>query len=661
MRQRLSLRYLLFIVLVTLSTIPVLLLGVRVKEPALRQELDGVQDKHLLLARSLSGVLERYAAEVTATFRSATDMALAGVDTTQLAELLRILHFRHICIADSVGTVLHIVSPGALVQAPGHIPGGLFNQIKDLGRTEGQVRFSGVILDGDRQPVLLVVMLLSHSQFAIATIDTDFFVALQKDVRFGTKGHAVIVDQYGKVLAHPREEWRLNLKDLSGVEPISQVMRRQTGTTNFFSPATESMMVAGFAPVGRVDWGIMVAQPLQELQDSVSSLFRVTMSVTLFGVLLAAALSWWLAGFLARPLVSVAHAARNMVLARTANPVVFSKNAPSELVGLADSFNRMVTHVSDVHKALTASEKRFRDFAETAADWFWELDNNLRFIYLSERYHEITNAVPEDALLRSHEELFESRIDNPAQRLIYQQAIRMHKPFWDIEISWQLPSGEVKVQQLNGVPILNDKGIFRGFRGSGTDVTEARSLSEQLTYQASHDELTGLVNRREFKRRLTMLIEDARATGTEHCLAFFDLDRFKAINDKCGHEAGDELLRQLGRLFAEQMRQEDTVARLGGDEFSLLFYQSSLLSALAMIKHLQQVIMDHDFIWGSEILHVGASFGVVPITRNSANMTILLKQADIACYGAKASGRNLIQIHSAPDPDASARAGFAQS
>ena len=192
------------------------------------------------------------------------------------------------------------------------------------------------------------------------------------------------------------------------------------------------------------------------------------------------------------------------------------------------------------------------------------------------------------------------------------------------------------------------------------DITVTRRLSEQLSYQANHDTLTGLVNRREFERRAVRLLSTVRQDNDEHALCFMDLDQFKVVNDTCGHTAGDEMLRQLSSLLQDTVRHRDTLARLGGDEFGVLMEHCSLDDARRVASSLQKVVQDYQFSWEGRSFNVGVSIGLVPITETTINLTQLLKDADAACYMAKDKGRNRIQEYHAEDSEIAERHGEMQ-
>ena len=192
------------------------------------------------------------------------------------------------------------------------------------------------------------------------------------------------------------------------------------------------------------------------------------------------------------------------------------------------------------------------------------------------------------------------------------------------------------------------------------DITESHQLSEQLSYQAAHDALTGLVNRREFERRTERLLTSIDTDDDEHALCFMDLDQFKVVNDTCGHVAGDEMLRQLAAVLQSAVRQSDTLARLGGDEFGVLMEHCSLTQAQRVAASLQQAIEDFQFLWEGQRFKVGASMGLVAITRNTPNLASLLMDADAACYIAKEMGRNRIHVYHAKDSEVAKRHGEMQ-
>ena len=193
-------------------------------------------------------------------------------------------------------------------------------------------------------------------------------------------------------------------------------------------------------------------------------------------------------------------------------------------------------------------------------------------------------------------------------------------------------------------PIRNKTGHAIGAVVVFNDVSEARSLTQKLSWQACHDALTGLVNRLEFERQLSFLLESARNQDRQHFLLFMDLDQFKLINDTCGHIAGDELLKQLSRSFETAIRGNDTLARLGGDEFGVLLESCPLKHAVAIAENIRQLVASLKFSWEGKSFQIGVSIGLVPINSQSGTAIEIMGLADSACYKAKNDGRNQIQI-----------------
>ena len=200
-------------------------------------------------------------------------------------------------------------------------------------------------------------------------------------------------------------------------------------------------------------------------------------------------------------------------------------------------------------------------------------------------------------------------------------------------------------------PIRDGSGVICGGVLVFHDVSESRELNRKLSYHASHDILTGLVNRREFESRLERAMKSAKAREASFALCHIDLDQFKIINDNCGHSAGDALLGQVGALLKSKIRWRDTVARLGGDEFGVLLESCSLEEAIRSAEALREAIRNYKFVWEERTFRLGASIGVVPLSTENEDVASLLSAADSACAAAKESGRNRIYSFQENDID----------
>lgn len=223
---------------------------------------------------------------------------------------------------------------------------------------------------------------------------------------------------------------------------------------------------------------------------------------------------------------------------------------------------------------------------------------------------------------------------------------------------------ELMMRSLNGDPFWASVSITRmevdgeyKLLMVAKDISEQRQLTEQLSYQASHDALTDLYNRREFERRIERALQALANGGPPFALLYIDLDQFKLINDTSGHTAGDQLLSQLALVMAEQLRGDDVLARLGGDEFGIIAFDTRRADAEALAERLRIRIEAHLYAWEQRSYTVSASVGVVLVDQPGSNLREILAQADTACYMAKDSGRNRIHFYSAEDDDTIQRRG----
>jgi len=252
---------------------------------------------------------------------------------------------------------------------------------------------------------------------------------------------------------------------------------------------------------------------------------------------------------------------------------------------------------------------------------------------------------PIDEIFRGfHEETCEP-LENPLA-----VSIRRNRPIKSVRPTLLIRrDGNELYIESTASPIRNGKGDVTGGVLVFHDVSESRELNRRLSYHASHDILTGLVNRREFESRLERALKSAKARETSYALCYLDLDQFKIVNDSCGHSAGDALLGQLGALLKSKIRWRDTLARLGGDEFGVLLESCSLEEAMKTAEILRVAIGEYKFLWDDRSFRLGVSIGVVPITADNEDVAALLSAADSACQAAKEAGRN--RIHSFEEND----------
>lgn len=225
----------------------------------------------------------------------------------------------------------------------------------------------------------------------------------------------------------------------------------------------------------------------------------------------------------------------------------------------------------------------------------------------------------------------------------------VHKNMSEYAIEYTLAPIVTENRKTSGAVV-----IFR-------DVTEIRALSSQLKYYASHDSLTGLINRRQFEHHLNNSLKSVQVPGVQqHVVCFMDLDNFKIINDTAGHEAGDEFLKQLSLLLQSLLRRSDILARLGGDEFGILLENCNIENALSIAEKIRQEVKSFRFIWANNSFEVGASIGLAKLDHTTASLTEIMRNADTACYISKEEGRNRIHLFDPNDEDIQKRQGELQ-
>ncbi len=319
---------------------------------------------------------------------------------------------------------------------------------------------------------------------------------------------------------------------------------------------------------------------------------------------------------------------------------------------------RYATDRTHTLKALKASEAKFRELFENVATGVFQSSPDGKILSANPAMVRLLGYETEEELLDLDiaEDVYMYRED----RDNWLRAINSEGEIRSAELILRRKDGRKMVAMENAHAVRDQAGKVMYYEGTITDITEAHELSKQLSYEASHDALTGLINRREFELRLERLLETAQSDRLDHAVCYVDLDQFKVINDSCGHVAGDELLRQLGNALLEQVRKGDTLARLGGDEFGVLLQHCSLEDATAVARELLRTVQDFQFVWANNTFSVGASIGLVPIDQNFRRMTDVLSAADAACYAAKDHGRNRLHIYQEDDEEVARRHGEKQ-
>ncbi len=306
---------------------------------------------------------------------------------------------------------------------------------------------------------------------------------------------------------------------------------------------------------------------------------------------------------------------------------------------------RDVTTRRQIEQVLRNSEERFRDLTDLSSDWYWEQDENFRFIQVSGSVLEKTGIPPEDYIGKTLKDL-PYHDEKSEQWLDYEHAVAAHKPFHNLILKQFDVNGSVRYISASGRPIMDLHGKLKGYRGTGTDITERKIHEERIQYLATHDALTALPNRVLFGQLLSYALHHARRYERQVAVMFIDLDRFKVINDTLGHHAGDKLLQEIALRLTQGLRTSDVVARLGGDEFVVLLQEITETEQVAAIARKIIATVQQPILLENQECQVTASVGISMYPTDTMDEQALMKNADIAMYLAKDEGKNNFQFYS---------------
>ena len=450
------------------------------------------------------------------------------------------------------------------------------------------------------------------------------------------------------------------------------------------------------ADAGEPVFAVRAATPVGWLSGQLAEArdFALLASAFVVGLALLAALvalRWLL-----RPLGALQQAAETVAHERDiANCPTVAEAGPPEIATPIRSFNTMVERVRsliaelegevrqrrqaegsanrerELAEAHAQSASQAREFAhatlEAVVDAVIATDTQGRIEYMNPVAETLLGVAEREALGRELEavvQLYDAMASEPRRHLVAQclaapTADRARYLGRLLPTAQAAPEpGTARYVDYAVVAMRDREGSTVGVVLILHDVTEAQQMTERLRYQATHDALTGLINRYEFEERLQCTLAASKDDVGEAVLCYLDLDQFKLVNDTCGHVAGDALLRQLALMLGDRVGTRGTLARLGGDEFGLLIQPCDLDTARALADELRRSIQQFRFVWDDRLFAIGVSTGVVAVTPDNLTTDELLSAADTACYLAKEAGRNRIQVHQ-PD-DAAIRARRAE-
>ena len=374
--MRFRLRYILAATFTLIAIVPVLFLGIWVERTSYSRELSSVEEKHLLLAKNITNALELYTHDASALFAFLVKSAERERWPQGAATLAEALDFRHFAIINSNGILRKSLYPAEEDEAI--LPLGGISPLKEL-IAEGGLRFSDVMGDAEGRPTIFLVESLSGGDIAVGAMGIRYIAKLQQQITFGKRGHAAIVDRSGNIIAHPNRKWSETMKNISAVKPVKYMIEGNSGVTQFYSPAVKMDMITGFTTVPGVGWGVMVPQPLEELQERAAAARGAEIAIIVGGILIASLLGWLLSGFLTRPVSAVVGAAQRIESGKfDARVGQFSDVTPREYRELGTVFNSMAGQIQDERRQLSAVARDAEMASRSKSEFLANVSHELR-------------------------------------------------------------------------------------------------------------------------------------------------------------------------------------------------------------------------------------------------------------------------------------------
>ncbi|GEN23281.1 hypothetical protein HCU01_12300 [Halomonas cupida] len=494
-------------------------------------------------------------------------------------------------------------------------------------------------------PVVVVVVPVldgSHLQGMVAGVvdlrEGDIFEQISR-IRLGTGGYAVIFTASGRMLYHPNGGWVMHdAREILGGPAIEQAIYGWQG--EFVGPRHDGEVAyQSYRQVWPANWIIGVFFPEDEGMTPLSGLVGQLgwIGVVMAGVMLP--LLAWQVVLLLKPLyrlkrqiAQVGAGLRDKVKLRT---------SMKELVQLADAFNEVDDGRNRALMALRDRQAFIEAVLASSPQGMFVTDTQGRINYMNEAL--VTLSGRRFDVDREMEWIDAIHADDRSEAIeLWYHSMQTGKEFLRQFRYWRV-DGELLWLEVHASQVVAGDAVI-GFVGTVKDITSRREEEVLRQWEAEHDPLTGLLNRRGFERRLEEALADWRKKSTPSALILFDLDHFKAINDDGGHALGDEMLRLVAEQMAGSVRSTDHVARQGGDEFAVLLPSCSL----QQMQHIAEQLIDA--INGVEVRHRGCSYRVTPslgvteFREGDENIHVLIQRADAACYQAKQRGRNRIVV-----------------
>jgi diguanylate cyclase (GGDEF)-like protein/PAS domain S-box-containing protein len=490
---------------------------------------------------------------------------------------------------------------------------------------------------GKLRGVAVGTLVINHEQLFSATAqDTG-------------RGHFVLVTREGRVVLHP--DPKMVGLYLDGLGPATATIRAGLdgdGKPRVGPDSNNVRSLYAFQKISSADW-TMVGVVSNE--EAYASLERLSRQMLLAGALLALLLipAMWM--LVARMLLPLDELRREMRRLKEGGEVLEPQNLPGratqELQQVAEEFAGMAVARRSAESALQQEKERAEVTLQSIGDAVVATDRGGRITAMNRAAETLTGWTFIDAAGSPFGDIVKARDENTGDALpnLAETAMRDGGVVSVQQAVLLTKSGTLLPIDNSAAPIHSASGVIDGAVVVLRNVAVERAAAQELRWRANHDAMTGLTNRAAYESALSRLFETMEEDD-HHSIVMIDLDKFKIVNDTCGHAAGDELLRQLAKMLQSLTRKTDVVARLGGDEFAVLMYKCASDNAMLLAEKLRRGISEWRFNWEDQTFRVGASIGVVAVDKTFTDATAAQKAADMACYMAKRTGRNRICVHS---------------
>ena len=505
--------------------------------------------------------------------------------------------------------------------------------------------------------------------------------------RISTQGYLVANNSTAAVLFEDKEEVKVILRPLASDQAIlsARIFRGEEEwvSESYRAGSEQEQSVAGqldsvhehinslsFPIPDNPETRLIIQFNDDEIHDAVmDSLYTVLMMVGL-ALFIALTLSYFMQSSVTKPIQSLSRVAKQVIKSKS-----YSLRSPfyhpDEIGSLTQNFNEMLELVEqkDLHledtvakrtmqlesqnhelalqikkreqfeEAHRASEKKFEQAFMNAPIGMALVNGNKQITQHNGAFNYILNSISKEQV--SLDDLIdEANVDIVISN--FMQLIQGEISWFQREVLCFTEQDYPRNAILSFSAVRTDSNQFKYAVLQLQDITEAKKMAAELEYQAKHDALTNLPNRRVLKQSIDDI--SRRQSGKLHGLCILDLDQFKIVNDTCGHAAGDELLRQIGQVLLKQIHKNDLLVRLGGDEFGVVLYNCKIKQLRKTAEKIRRAVEQWEFNWQGQTFRVGVSIGAVIFKDDGLNYTVLMQRADAACFIAKDMGRNQVYI-----------------